>query len=149
MHTCNCIMSNCITCAMANAVSAVLDSQEAYLPVCYDQWWTSSVTAGHIYYSSWKEAITSTISFVHRKLTREQGRRRWPKLLNEMFSAKATQQKPLNFIGTDWHTQRTITVTPQRMCQGLMSARNTMFKFAITKALPFNHNTQGGGAKMP
>ena len=35
------------------AVSAVLDSQEAYLPVCYDQWWTSCVagcTAGHTMY---------------------------------------------------------------------------------------------------
>ena len=57
---------------------ACTDSQEAYLPVCYDQWWTSHVagsTTSHTYYSSWKEAIA--FSFVHWKLARERGRQQW------------------------------------------------------------------------
>ena len=76
----DCVMSSNITCAMlCQHFVACRDSQEASLPLYYDQWWTSHVVGfitNHIYFSSWKEVIA--VSFGRRKFARERGRQRWP-----------------------------------------------------------------------
>ena len=64
-------LSNSITCARQHTVLcqqfiACTDSQEAYLPVCYNLWWTSCVAgsiADHMYCSS-----TVTPQCMHRGL---------------------------------------------------------------------------------
>ena len=86
---------------MASAVSAVLDNREAYLRVCYDQWWTSRVagsTTGHTYYLVEKKPslVLSRLYIESLPVSKEGGgdQQMMPELLNEAFSAKATQQKP-------------------------------------------------------
>ena len=153
---------------MASAVSPVLDSQEAYLPVCYDQWWTSCVagsTAGHTYYSSWKEAIA--ISFVHRKLARERGRWWWPAnnaitLEQSVFSESHTTKiikNPINLwfcrkrltetdTDTHTHTERTITVTPRHMRRELMRARNVHLNSLLPRPYPSITALEGWGQSV-
>ena len=60
------------TCARSTETHAESQLQEAYLPVCYDQWWVSHVAgaiANCTHSSYWKEAIA-----VHWELIRERGR---------------------------------------------------------------------------